>query len=138
MALTIEQYKALVEKANKAQKVKPTQHESNLQKQCVKWFKLCYPDLILFSVPNGGSRNKIEAKRLQEEGVLAGVSDLILLYPNKDYHALCIEMKYGKNGQSENQKIFERKVKEFGYKYVVTDSFDKFREIIFEYLKKQQ
>ena len=138
MALTIEQYNALLEKANKAQKAKPTQHESNLQKQCVKWFRLCYPDLLLFSVPNGGSRNKIEASRLKQEGVLAGVSDLILLLPNKDYHALCIEMKYGKNGQSENQKIFERKVKEFGYKYVVADSFDKFREIISEYLNNHK
>lgn len=43
--------------------------ESQLQIACVKWFNLQYRELqgLLFSVPNGGNRNIIEAKRFKVE-----------------------------------------------------------------------
>ena len=34
-----------------------------------------------FSVPNGGSRNKLEAINLKRAGVLAGVADIVILPP---------------------------------------------------------
>ena len=50
--------------------------ESHIQRACVRWFALQYPELkgILFAVPNGGGRSKIEAGILKAEGVTAGVS----------------------------------------------------------------
>ena len=41
-----------------------TEHtESDLQRQCVSWFRLQYPTdaLMLFAVPNGGGRSVVEA-----------------------------------------------------------------------------
>jgi len=55
--------------------------ESTLQTTCVRWFRFQYPNLVIYAVPNGGSRNVREAQRLKAEGVLAGVADLVVLLP---------------------------------------------------------
>ena len=47
-------------------------------------------NLISFAVPNGGTRHKLEAINLKREGVTKGVSDYVVLLPNK---ILFIEMK---------------------------------------------
>lgn len=61
-------------------------HEHNLQTACVRWFRYQYPKDIILAVPNGGSRdNKKEAARLKAEGVLAGVSDLIIFSEKKSF-----------------------------------------------------
>ena len=103
------------------------QHESKLQQACVKWFRLQYPNEILFSCPNGGSRNKYEAMRLKAEGVLAGVSDIVIIKQNK---VVFIEMKHGKAKQTESQLEFEAKVKSKGFEYYLVNSFELFREIV--------
>ena len=103
--------------------------ESKLQQTCVRWFRLQYPQysLLLFAVPNGGYRRALEAKIMQSEGVIAGVSDLILMIPNARYCALCIEIKYGKGKQTDAQKKWQKAVTEQGYQYVVINNFDDFK-----------
>lgn len=110
--------------------------ESQLQKSCVKWFRVQYPRLrpLLFAVPNGGARSAITGAILKSEGVLAGVADLLLLVPNKNYHGLCIEMKTAKGRQSTTQKQWERAVTLQGYKYIVCRSFTDFVKEINNYL----
>jgi len=108
--------------------------ESKLQISVVKWFRLQYPTLTLFSVPNGGKRSIVTATLLKSEGALAGVADLFLMYPSKTYHGLFIEMKIGKGKQTENQIDFERQCKKFGYKYEVCRSFDDFVNIVNQYI----
>ena len=80
-----------------------------------------YPflDKLLFSVPNGGLRSKAQAGKIKAEGGKSGVSDIVLLYPSKEFHYLCIEMKFGTNKQSDEQKKFERRVDEHGGLYQV-------------------
>ena len=46
--------------------------ESQLQQMCVRYFRYKYPQYLIYAVSNGGLRNSAEAKRLKEEGVLAG------------------------------------------------------------------
>lgn len=66
-----------------------------------------YPDLRwLFHIPNGGSRNSQEAINLKKMGVKRGVSDLCLPYAHGCYHGLYIEMKYGRNIATQEQKEF--------------------------------
>ena len=124
----------LLAKANaKAVRRSQSDEEHRIQVSCVRWFRLKYPHLFarLFAVPNGGRRDGITGARLKEEGVLAGVADLILLVPNADYHALLIEMKTPKGRQSESQKAWQQEVCAEGeYKYVVCRSLDDFiREV---------
>ena len=109
--------------------------ESDLQQACVKWFKLQYPNLIIFSIPNGGSRNAIEAARLKIEGVLAGVADLMILKSNLKYYGLFIEMKIGKGRQSESQISFEMYCIHHNYRYTVARSIDEFIRIVENYFK---
>ena len=95
--------------------------ESNLQIACVRWFRLQYPSIapLLFSVPNGGRRDAVTGAIIKAEGAVAGVSDLLLLLPSKNYHGLCIEMKTKTGKQSDAQKVWQKAVEEAGYKYVV-------------------
>ena len=50
------------------------------------WYTEKYPDLKwLHHIPNGGSRNKAEAVKLQQMGVKAGIADLFLPSPKGIY-----------------------------------------------------
>lgn len=102
--------------------------ESTLQTQCVKWFRYQYPHLVIYAVPNGGSRNVCEAQRLKSEGVLAGVADLTILLPQGK--SLYIEMKVKGNRQTPNQKEFQQKAEVLGHKYYVCYNFEEFEKVV--------
>jgi hypothetical protein len=78
---------------------------------------------FVFSVPNGGFRNAIEALKLSKTGVRRGVSDLIVLMPSKE--VLFLEVKTKDGRQSKEQIEFENTVKSLGFQYhVVRDACD--------------
>ncbi|MBQ7911858.1 MAG: VRR-NUC domain-containing protein [Clostridia bacterium] len=112
--------------------------ESNIQTVCVTWFRLRYKRLapLLFAVPNGGARNRVEAAIMKGEGVLAGVSDLLFLYPSGQYHGLCIEMKAPDGRQRDSQKEWQKAVEEQGYKYILCFGIEEFQTKIKEYLNE--
>ena len=119
------------------------QTEHNLQTECVKWFRLQYPQIkdLLFAIPNGGQRNKIVAAKLKAEGVVAGVPDLFLAVPEHDRDlgyvnfGLFIEMKIKPNKPTPNQQKMMDVFRDNGYQCVVCYSFDEFRKIVQAYLK---
>lgn len=96
-----------------------------------------YPflDKLLFAVPNGGHRSKAQAGKLKAEGVRSGVSDTVLLYPSRGFHYLTIEMKYGTNKQTDDQKKFEKRVDEHGGLYQVCYSSKDALGVLMWYLK---
>lgn len=112
--------------------------ESRIQEACVRWFRMQFPHIgnLLFSVPNGGTRFLREAVTLKKEGLVAGVSDLILLIPNGEYGALCIEVKTpDKNSrQSKAQKEWQALVESVGIKYIVVRDFYEFVKEVKQYL----
>ena len=112
------------------------QIEHHLQCSCVTWFRLQYPRLVMFAIPNGGARSVTTGAMLKAEGVLAGVADLFLMFPVKLFHGLFIEMKTDKGRQSESQKEFQAVAETNGYKYVVCRSFEDFKNEILTYLKQ--
>lgn len=69
-------------------------------------------------------------------GLVAGVSDLILMMPRGPWNALCIEMKTTdrNSGQSDDQKTWQKLVEAQGYRYEVVRTEDEFKELINEYL----
>lgn len=121
---------------NKSRK-KYRNDEHKLQVSMVNWFRLQYPSMRhnLFAVPNGGRRDASTGRLLKDEGVLAGVSDLILLKSNQHYGALLIETKTKKGTQRESQKEWESKITADGYKYVVVRSLDDFIKEVNDYFK---
>ena len=109
--------------------------EHRLQVECVRWFRLAHPRLLLYAVPNGGQRNAIVAAKLKAEGVLAGVPDLFLAVPSGTAHGLYIEMKNGKKGVvSESQRTVMAALEAQGYATAVCRSFDEFHTTVDEYL----
>ena len=113
--------------------------EHQLQSACFQWFNLQYPEFqgLLFAVPNGGGRSRIEAALLKAEGVVAGVADMLLLVPSMGYAGLCIEFKAATKAahQSEAQKNWERLINKHGaYKYTVVRTFEEFRTLMCNYL----
>lgn len=68
---------------------------------------------------------------------MPGVSDLILLKPNRQYGALLIEMKTASasSRQSQRQILWQKAVTADGeYRYVVCRSLDDFMREVKEYL----
>ena len=126
--------------------IKLKQTESQLQQQCVKWFRL-HPkfrnynghDLAghLFSIPNGGKRSAVTGAIMKREGALPGVADLFLMKCNAYYNGLFVEMKVGKNNQQPSQKDFEQNCQWAGYKYAVCRSLDEFIKTITDYLNDE-
>jgi hypothetical protein len=107
----------------------PGQTENALQQKCYFWFWNEYPELrgLLFHVPNGGARDGREAKTFALIGVVAGVSDLILLYKGR---AFFIELKNGTGKQSPKQKKWQDAVEAQGFTYFIVNSLLKFKRLI--------
>ena len=81
--------------------------------------RMCY-----FAVPNGGKRNKIEAKKFRAEGVKSGVPDICFVWEGMSYF---LEVKKPKTltpkGRlSKNQKEFIAKLKDNGAEVAVVYS----------------
>lgn len=130
-------YQQLVEHQRRTpQRRRPDDEEHRIQCACVNWFRLQYPThaSALFAVPNGGRRDRVSGAKLKAEGVLPGVSDLILLIARGGYHALLIEMKTEKGKQSPAQRDWQREMESRGYRYIVCHSFDEFMEEVNDYL----
>lgn len=121
---------------DKTPRKRPDDEEHRIQCACVQWFKMQYPQLEhnLFAVPNGGRRDKVTASKLKSEGVLAGVSDLILLKANQYHHALLIEMKTPTGHQAQTQRRWQRLIEADGYKYIVCRSLEQFITTVNDYL----
>lgn len=105
--------------------------EQIIQQQCVEWFRIQYPDLILYAVVNNSFGSGISNARMgsinKSMGVLAGVSDLVFVFNSVAYH---IEVKTDKGTQSKEQKEFQQKIENEGMKYVIVRSLDQFMNLI--------
>lgn len=86
--------------------------------------------LPVYHVPNGGSRNKLEAANLKRQGVKAGVPDLCFPAARHGYHGMYIEMKWGKNGTTPAQDDWIALLTANGYCVKVCYSFDEAKEQI--------
>ena len=88
--------------------------EHRIQKAIVHYLRL--RGYLVFAVPNGGARDSITGRRLKDEGVLSGASDLIAL---KNGEITFIEVKTPCGRLSETQKIFKDKIEKEGHEYLV-------------------
>jgi len=106
--------------------------ENKIQQEIYLFYKLNYclpkhnPRQMIFSVPNDSS-NAAEQQRKVNTGLLAGVSDLIVL---KDGKVLFIEIKTSTGRQSDKQKEFQERVEAQGFNYYLVRSLEDFKKII--------
>lgn len=115
------------------------QYEADQQRKLFQWttfIRVKYPEIdLMFHIPNGGSRNKLEAANLKKQGVKAGVPDLFLPVSRGGYHGLFVELKYGKNKPTEKQTKWLTNLNEQGYAVAVCYGCDEASEKILKYLK---
>jgi len=132
-------YNCYAEKRNPSKKKRVVKHEeADIQTEFFdKVFKVfpTLPRKLLFAVPNGGSRNKVEAANMKKQGVTPGVADVILLIPKKGYASLCLEFKTAAGRQSDEQKEFQKQAEMCRSKYVIVRSAMEAITVIREYLK---
>ena len=102
--------------------------EAHLQSYCYQWAHNTFPDTrgLLFAVPNGGTRNKIEASQLKATGVVSGVADMLFIWNGRVF---AFEFKFGAGKQSPEQKEWELKVKDHIAHYFLLNDADAFKEI---------
>ena len=109
--------------------------EHHLQVACVQWFRMQYPQQLIYAIPNGGQRNAIVAAKLKAEGVTAGIPDLHIPTARNGYHSLYIEMKNGKKGRlSEHQKSTIQWLQDAGHKVAVCRNIQEFINEVNNYL----
>jgi hypothetical protein len=103
--------------------------ESRSQTDLIVWWHTAHkdfgiPEMLLYSIPNGGWRDPVGAKILKREGQRNGVSDLFLAVPRCEYHGLYVEMKAAKGVVSKEQEEFLKHVTAQGYEAKVCRSYD--------------
>ena len=112
--------------------------EATEQVRVINWsraYAADFPELkLLFHIPNGGSRNRLEAQNLKAQGVKAGVPDLCLPVPMGHFHGLYIEMKYGKNKTTDKQEWWLDQLAAQGYDTAVCYGADEAMDTIAGYL----
>ena len=113
-----------------------TEHQE--QSMLIAWARMTestWPELaLLHAIPNGGHRHIAVAVRMKAEGTKPGVPDVCLPVARGCFHGLYIEMKFGKNVPSKNQKRWIDLLNEQGYYVDVCYSAERAIEVIAEYL----
>lgn len=104
-----------------------TPKEHTEQTAFVQWFRMQYPRVLIFAIPNGGKRGIREAKRLKDEGVTAGIPDLHI-----PQWKVWIEMKRQEGGRvSKEQKDMIEHLTTIGHTvFVCEGAVDAIRKII--------
>ena len=101
--------------------------EAQLQQSIIIWFRNNYQmngKGLIFSVAN---ESTYKNKTFKNTGTMAGVSDLIVVLPNK---TIFVELKTETGIQSDKQKLFESKIKELNQEYYLIRSLEQFKKTI--------
>lgn len=98
--------------------------EQLLQKACVVWLELMrrQKKLNYYHVPNGQYRSKRMAWVMKEQGLRAGVPDLVLLFPGG--RTIFVELKSPHGTLSTMQKIFHEELRLMGFEVHTVKTLD--------------
>lgn len=83
-------------------------------------------------VPNEGKRSVVTGSQNKRKGLKAGVPDVLIFNPHGEYRGLAIELKVGKNKQTDTQKQWQIKLINCGWKYEICYTFDQVLKLIEE------
>lgn len=108
----------------KRSRAKPIDREGLEQAALMKELELRLPAVavLIYHVPNGGHRHKLVAIKLKEQGVKAGVPDLVLPMARGGYFGLYLEFKATAPNDaavSASQHAWIRRLNDQGYLAIV-------------------
>ena len=116
--------------------IKRKSTESVEQIKFVQHVRAFHPDVLIFSVPNGGDVSATQRIRLTQEGMLAGVPDVLLFALH--HPALAIEFKRpdGKGKVRQDQQAVQVQMEGVGAVVRVATSADQAKGFMHEWLLK--
>ena len=114
-----------------ASKTYPSEHSE--QVGFINWFRVKYPQVLIFAIPNGEKRAITVAKRLKAEGVVRGIPDLFI-----PQWTLWVEMKRISGGRlSPEQRGMIQYLEGIGQKVIVAKGAGDASKQILEHLKEK-
>lgn len=106
--------------------------EDRLQASCHSYMMHTYPPPAFygryFSVPNGGSRNKIEAMKFKATGLTAGIPDYFLL--SDDGQFIPIEFKLSTTTLTNRQPLVHDNFASVGVKVHIVRNGQEFLDVV--------
>ncbi len=114
--------------------IQPTEQQE--QTCVVNWFRMQYPQELIFNIPNGVYIKSHSVRgMMKKSGLTSGVPDLCVAVANRHYNGLYIEMKRRKGGVvSQEQKDIIEHLNTRGYKAVVCKGADEAIKVITQYM----
>lgn len=131
-------------KARVPSRARKSEAEGEEQAELIQQFRALFPVVghLLVHVPNGGFRkNAFEGWRLKQQGVRAGVSDLLLPVARGGYFGLWIEFKAAPPSDaavSDSQKEWVGLMREQGYRAEICLGVAAALEVLTDYLKQPE
>jgi hypothetical protein len=101
--------------------------EKELHLHAWQWVSKACPDLLIFHVPSGETRDIATAMKLKRMGVIPGVADFLMFTYNA---TVAIELKDRGGYQSPAQKLFQRRWEACGHQYYIVRSLEEFQILI--------
>ena len=109
--------------------------EDQLQITCAYFLRMKYPELKWFHSPNGGNRNKDEARKFKAMGVSPGVPDILIPHPKNGYNGLAIELKVKPNTATDTQLEWLYYLRSIGWRCHIVHGITAFENLVKDYLK---
>lgn len=110
--------------------------EHSIQARVVQFVKTFYPEVLIFSVPNGAAVSATNRIRLSKEGLLPGVPDLWILEKKKGFNGLLIEFKTDIGRLSKEQDNIIKQLTDRNYLVYVARSHITAIELIEDYINE--
>ncbi len=91
----------------------------------------------MFAIPNGGwFKNKAIGMKMKQEGLRKGVPDIFLPGKNAQFNGLFIEMKFGNNGLTSEQKTWIDRLGRAGFQTAICRDWVEAAMLICIYFEK--
>lgn len=116
--------------------IKRKSTESVEQIKFVQHVRTFHPEVLVFSVPNGGDVSASQRIRLTQEGMLAGVPDVLLLALHRPILAIEFKRPDGKGKISQEQIAVGLQFEGVGAIVHVATSADQAKGFMHEWLSK--
>ena len=117
--------------------IKRKSTESVEQIKFVQHVRTFHPEVVIFSVPNGGDVSASQRIRLTQEGMLAGVPDVMLFGLNRPTLAIEFKKPDGKGKVSPEQQAVGVQLEGVGAVVRVATSADQAKAHLTEWLAKE-
>jgi hypothetical protein len=117
--------------------IKRISTESVEQIKFVQHVRTFHPEVVIFSVPNGGDVSASQRIRLTQEGMLAGVPDVMLFGLNRPTLAIEFKKPDGKGKVSPEQQAVGVQLEGVGAVVRVATSADQAKAHLTEWLAKE-